>query len=88
MFKKIKSKLNSFIALIVSFLTAFKTALTTRAKLGVAGTKAEAYVDTGVKILIAVVVGALILALCYGLFNDTIMPTVTQGIEELFEYAG
>ena len=33
-------------------------------------TVAEAYVDTGVKILIAVVIGALLLTLLYALFND------------------
>ncbi|MBR3995312.1 MAG: hypothetical protein IKI97_08535 [Clostridia bacterium] len=52
------------------------------------GTVAEAYVDTGVKILIAVVIGALLLTLLYALFNDTIMPTVTEKVEGLFNYAG
>ena len=50
--------------------------------------KAEGYVDSGVKILIAVVIGALLLTLLYALFNDTIMPTVTERIEELFNFAG
>ena len=50
------------------------------------GIRAEAYVDTGVKILIAVVVGALLLGGLYALFNTTIMPTVTQKIQELFNY--
>ena len=50
--------------------------------------RAEGYVDSGVKILIAVVIGALLLALLYALFNDTIMPTVTERIEELFNFAG
>ena len=53
-----------------------------------AGTKAEAYVDTGVKILIAVVIGALLLAGLYALFNTTIMPNVTQKVNELFNYNG
>ena len=52
------------------------------------GTVAEAYVDTGVKILIAVVIGALLLGGLYALFNTTIMPTVTAKITELFNYAG
>lgn len=52
------------------------------------GTVAEAYVDTGVKILIAVVIGALLLTLLYALFNDTIMPSVTEKVEGLFNYAG
>ena len=51
------------------------------------GTVAEAYVDTGVKILIAVVIGALLLTLLYALFNDTIMPSVTEKVEGLFDYA-
>ena len=44
--------------------------------------------DIGVKILIAVVIGALLLAGLYALFNTTIMPTVTQKIQELFNYKG
>lgn len=48
----------------------------------------ENYVDTGVKILIAVVLGALLLAGLYALFNTTIMPTLTQRITEMFNYTG
>ena len=62
--------------------------LTTRAVVAVSNIKAEGYVDSGVKILIAVVIGALLLAGLYALFNDTIMPTVTERIEDLFDYAG
>ncbi len=46
--------------------------------------KAESYVGEGVKILIAVVIGALLLTLLYTLFNTTIMPTVTSKITDLF----
>ena len=63
-------------------------ALATRAVVAVANTKAEGYVDSGVKILIAVVIGALLLSLLYTLFNTTIMPSVTQKITELFSYGG
>ena len=49
---------------------------------------AEGYVETGVKILIAVVIGALLLAGLYALFNSTIMPTVTQKVTGLFNYSG
>ena len=48
----------------------------------------ENYVDTGVKILIAVVIGALLLAGLYALFNTTIMPTLTERITEMFNYKG
>lgn len=50
--------------------------------------EAEGYVDSGVKILIAVVIGALLLAGLYALFNGTIMPTVTRKVTELFNYSG
>lgn len=59
-----------------------------RAKTAIENVKAEGYVDSGVKILIAVVIGALLLAGLYALFNSTIMPTVTQKIQELFNYKG
>ena len=58
------------------------------AKTAVDNVKAEGYVDSGVKILIAVVIGALLLAGLYALFNNTIMPTVTQKVQELFSYHG
>lgn len=48
--------------------------------------KAEGYVDTGVKILIAVVIGALLLSLLYTLFDTTIMPKVTEKVTQLFSY--
>ena len=48
----------------------------------------ENYVDVGVKILIAVVIGALLLAGLYALFGDVVMPTLEQSITEMFNYAG
>lgn len=50
--------------------------------------KGEGYVDTGLKILIAVVIGALLLAGLYALFNDTVMPTLVNKVKELFDYKG
>ena len=58
------------------------------AKTAIANTRAEGYVDSGVKNLIAVVIGALLLSGLYALFNTTIMPTVTSKITELFNFAG
>ena len=62
--------------------------LAIRAKVAIENVKAEGYVDSGVKILIAVVIGALLLAGLYTLFNTTIMPTVTKKITELFNFKG
>ncbi len=58
------------------------------AKTIIATKKAEGYVDSGVKILIAVVIGALLLAGLYALFNTTIMPTVVAKVQSLFNYNG
>ena len=73
MLKKIKEKFNSVCA---------------RVAVAVSNHKAEGYVDSGVKILIAVVIGALLLTGLYALFNTTIMPTVTEKVTELFSYNG
>ena len=51
-------------------------------------TRGEGYIDTAVKVLIAVVLGALVLAGLYAILNDTVMPTVTQKITEMFSYNG
>ncbi len=50
--------------------------------------KAEGFVDTAVKILMAVVIGALVLAGLYLLFSGTILPTLTQRIKDMFNYKG
>lgn len=73
MFKKIRNKITSAIV---------------SAKTAVANRRAEGYVDSGVKILIAVVIGALLLAGLYTLFDTVIMPTVTNKITALFNYKG
>ena len=71
MFKKIRNKVNSMVA------TA-KSTVTTK--------KAEGYVDSGVKILIAVVIGALLLAGLYALFNTTIMLSVMTNTANRMKY--
>jgi hypothetical protein len=68
---KIKAKANS---------------LAIRAKTSIGNVKAEGYVDTGVKIIIAVVVGAVILAGLYALFDGVILPRLNTEIGEMFNY--
>ena len=58
------------------------------AKVAMENTTAEGYVDTGVKIIIGVVIGGVILAGLYTLFNSTIIPTLTAKIQSMFSYAG
>ena len=48
----------------------------------------EGFVDTAIKILMAVVIGALVLAGLYLLFDKTVLPTLTQRIKDMFNYAG
>ena len=52
----------------------------------VTSVKAEGYVDTGVKIIIAVVIGGVILAGLYTLFNGTIIPNLNTEIGNMFNY--
>ena len=47
-----------------------------KAKSAIENTTAEGYVDTGVKIIIGVVVGAVILGGMYALFDTVILPTL------------
>ena len=63
-------------------------AVAVRAGMLMKDTKGENYVDTAVKILIAVVLGALLLAALYALFGDVVIPTLTQRIQDMFNYAG
>jgi hypothetical protein len=58
------------------------------AKTAIESTTGEGYIDTGVKIIIGVVIGGVILAGLYALFNTTIIPTLTSKIQGMFSYAG
>ena len=62
-----------------------KTAIVS-AKTAVSNTKAEGYIDTGVKIIIGVVIGGVILAGLYTLFDSTIMTNLSTEIGEMFNY--
>lgn len=88
MFNKIKSFCGKVVAKVRNSFSAVQTDMTAKAHAVLDGTNAEAYVDTGVKILIAVVIGALLLGLLYALFNTTIMPKVTEKVNDLFSYNG
>ena len=58
------------------------------ARTAIESTTGEGYIDTGVKIIIGVVIGGVILAGLYALFNTTIIPTLTSKIQGMFNYAG
>ena len=44
-------------------------------------------VDTAIIVLLSVVLGALLLAGLYALMDDTVLPTLTQKIQEMFNYS-
>lgn len=54
------------------------------AKKMLAAKKAEGYVDTGVKVIIAVVIGALVIALLVVLWKTVIDAKVTTAVTDLF----
>ena len=73
--------------LINSFKNKFNKAVVS-AKTAIESTTGEGYIDTGVKIIIGVVIGGVLLAGLYALFNTTIIPTLTSKIAQMFNYAG
>ena len=63
-------------------------AVAIKAKTTLENIKGEGYVDTGVKIIIAVVVGAVILGGLYALFDGVILPRLNTEISGMFDYNG
>lgn len=78
--EKIRSQINRMCGVFAG------KAMDARRKL--AESSGEGYVDTAVKILIAVVLGALLLAGLYALFKDTVLPTLVARIQQMFNYTG
>lgn len=64
------------------------TDLADRAKDILKDKRGEGFVDTAVKILMSVVIGALVLAGLYLMFKDTVLPTLSQRITQMFNYSG
>ena len=73
LFNKVQSKANE---------------LAIRAKSTLDNARAEGYIDTGVKIIIGVVVGAVILGGLYFIFNDMILPGLAERIQDMFGSPG
>lgn len=83
-FQKLADAFRSAVETVKTILTR-KVAQT---KAALASAVGEGYVDSGVKIIIAVVVGGVLLAGLYALFNTTIIPTLTTKITGMFGYTG
>ena len=48
----------------------------------------ENFIDSAIKILMAVVIVALLLAGLYALLSENVLPTLSRRITEMFNYAG
>ena len=77
-----------FIKNIANKATNMACSIAIKAKTAIDNTTAEGYVDTGVKIIIGVVVGAVILGGMYALFNGIILPRLNTEIQGMFNYKG
>lgn len=64
------------------------TEIAIRARIALNNKKGATGVDIAVAILISVVIGALLLAGLYVLFEDTVLPTLQEKIEGMFNYSG
>ena len=59
-------------------------ALSLRARMALSNQRGDFYISDAVKIIIAVVLGALLLSALTLIFNDTVIPRITEEIESLF----
>jgi len=84
MISKSKNAMNNMAVKARTFFMVQKNKM----RLAVANNSGENYIDSAVKILIAVVLGGLLLAGLYALFGDVVMPTLKTKIQEMFNYAG
>lgn len=85
--RKIQKTHAAFNAAVYNFAVRFRMRMA-QTRFVLAENRAENFVDSGIKILIAVVIGALLLGGLYALFGDTIMPTVTQKVRDMFNFKG
>ncbi len=72
---------------IKSIRTKFQ-ALALRTQMKLTEKKGEGYIDSAVKIIIGVVIGGLILAGLYTLFNTTVIPNMQSEIGDMFSFSG
>jgi len=78
--KSLRNKLNNLSA--KSYVTAIS--LCSKAKSKLKDTSGEGYVDTAVKIIIGIVIGALVLAGLILLWNNVIMPRINTEVTDMF----
>ncbi|MBR0600540.1 DUF6133 family protein [Sinanaerobacter chloroacetimidivorans] len=80
--KNIINKANEMITKVV----VKATAMLLKSRTLLCSQSGEGFVDTAIKILMAVVIGALVLGGLYALFGETVLPTLKQRIVDMFNY--
>jgi len=68
----------------IRFLNRKATALSVKAQTAATNERGDFYISDAVKVIIAVVLGALLLAAITLIFNDTVIPHITREIQDLF----
>lgn len=86
--KRFFQKLANAFRSVVETVKIILTRKVAQTKASLASAVGEGYVDSGVKIIIAVVVGGVLLAGLYALFKTTILPTLNTKITGMFGYTG
>jgi len=93
LFSWIKAKAVCIASVLIGALLLLGFFLKQKAACFMSGTKSalcnnrgEGFIDTAIKILIGVVIGALVLGGLYLLFSGTVLPTLTQRVTDMFDY--
>jgi len=69
---------------ITALFATLLTVLFMKARLATANQRGDFYISDAVKVIIAVVLGALLLAAITLIFNSTVIPRITDAIRSLF----
>ena len=81
---------NTQVKAMTSIWTAKQKAreLTDRTKEALVNREGQGTLDVAITVLISIVLGALILAGLYLIVDSIVLPTITQRIKDMFDYAG
>ncbi len=71
-----------------NFMNKMAISVQTRAKVALSNQKGDQNLGQAIQILICVVIGALLLAGLYTLFDEVVLPTVTDRVQGMFDYGG
>lgn len=88
LFGKIKNAVCKGFRKIGNAINNLLVKLTVRRRVLADNRTGEGYIDTAIKIIIALVIGALILGGLYTLFNSSVIPTMQTKVTDMFSYSG